>query len=180
MFSIPPTPENVSSWRDLADQLTPEQITELEESERRYRAYAVTEPSWCTWIPRTEADIASTLLEFARARVADTLNDVLIGEVALPAGASPDVWQNYVPSRPSNAVLPYRVLLGEARGIPGLDVVSVQASAIQFSDGRIDDGSVHEPPHVYLRDEALSTAQARELATVLVEAADQADRWAAE
>ena len=39
-----------------------------------------------------------------------------------------------------------------------------KASAIQFADGRIDDGSVHEAPHVYLGDDALTSAQARELA----------------
>jgi hypothetical protein len=34
-------------------------------------------------------------------------------------------------------------------------------------DGHIDDGSVHEPPHVYLGDDALTSAQARELAAAL-------------
>jgi hypothetical protein len=69
------------------------------------------------------------------------------------------------------------VLLGEVRGINGVntDHVSVQPTAIQFSDGRIDDGSVHEPPHVYLADNALTTTQARELAALLIEAADVVD-----
>jgi len=35
--------------------------------------------------------------------------------------------------------------------------VSVQATAVQFADGRIDDGSVHEAPHVYLGDDALTS-----------------------
>jgi hypothetical protein len=56
--------------------------------------------------------------------------------------------------------------------------VSVQPTAIQFSDGRVDDGSVHEPPHVYLADNALTAAQARELAATLIEAADEVDGWA--
>ena len=34
--------------------------------------------------------------------------------------------------------------------------MSVQATAVQFADGRIDDGSVHEAPHVYLGDDALT------------------------
>jgi hypothetical protein len=59
-----------------------------------------------------------------------------------------------------------------------IDRVSVQATAVQLSDGRIDDGSVHEPPHVYLDDDALSSAQARALAAALIDAADEADRWA--
>jgi hypothetical protein len=95
-------------------------------------------------------------------------------DVPVPPGARPDDWQDDSP-------LPYRVLLGECRGINGLhvDVVNVQVSAIQFSDGRVDDGSVHEPPYVYLRDNALSAAQARELAALLIEAANQVDRWVA-
>ncbi len=77
--------------------------------------------------------------------------------------------------------LPYRILLGEVRGIDGVDTdhVSVQPSAVQFSDGRIDDGSVHEPRYVYLRDDALTTTQARELAATLIEPADEVDGWAA-
>jgi hypothetical protein len=72
------------------------------------------------------------------------------------------------------------VLLGEVRGIDGVDtdLVCVQVTAIQHADGRIDDG-MHEPPHVYLRDDALTATQARELAALLVEAADVIDGWLA-
>jgi hypothetical protein len=94
-------------------------------------------------------------------------------DVPVPAGARPDDWEDDSP-------FPYRVLLGECRGINGVntDHVSVQPTAIQFSDGRVDDGSVHEPPHVYLADNALSSSQARELAAVLIETADEVDGWA--
>ena len=76
--------------------------------------------------------------------------------------------------------LPYRILFGELRGVDGfhIDRVSVQPTAVQFADGRIDDGSVHEPPHVYLGDDGLTSLQARELAAVLLEAAAQLDGWA--
>ncbi len=69
-----------------------------------------------------------------------------IPDVPVPAGARPDAWHDDSP-------FPYRVLLGEVRGIDGVDtdLVRVQPTAIQFSDGRVDDGSAHEPPHVYLR-----------------------------
>jgi hypothetical protein len=92
----------------------------------------------------------------------------------IPAGFRADEWQNDTP-------LPYRVLFGELRGVEGVDInhVNVQPTAVQFSDGRIDDGSVHEPPHVYLWDDALTTKQARELAALLIEAADQIDGWLA-
>jgi hypothetical protein len=97
-----------------------------------------------------------------------------IPDVPVPPGARPDTWEDDTP-------LPYRVLLGEVRGIDGIDTdhVSVQPTAIQFADGRVDDGSVHEPPHVYLADNALTTTQARELAALLVATADEVDGWAA-
>jgi hypothetical protein len=83
-----------------------------------------------------------------------------------------DEWQNDSPT-------PYRILIGELRGIDGLDVdlVSVQATAVQYTDGRIDDGSVLEPPHVYLEDDALTSAQARALAVTLLETANGVDGW---
>ena len=63
------------------------------------------------------------------------------------------------------------------RGIDSLDVdhMAIQATAVQFSDGRIDDGNVHEP-HVYVDDLALSSQQARGLAAALLAIADEADR----
>jgi hypothetical protein len=97
-----------------------------------------------------------------------------ISDVPVPSDARPDTWQDDSPQ-------PYRVVFGELRAIDGIHVdrVSVQGTAIQFPDGRVDDGSQHEPPQVYLGDEALSVAQARALAAALVEAADEADGWAA-
>jgi hypothetical protein len=97
-----------------------------------------------------------------------------IPDVPVPPGARPDTWQDDSP-------LPYRVLLGEVRGIDGVDIdrVCVQPTAVQFSDGRVDDGSAHEPPQVYLNDYGLTSAQARELAAVLVDAADEVDGWLA-
>jgi hypothetical protein len=97
-----------------------------------------------------------------------------IPDVPAPAGARPDTWQEDVPQ-------PYRILLGDVRGIDGRDIdhVSVQPTAVQFSDGRVDDGSVHEPPHVYLCDDGLTAMQARDLAALLIAAADEVDRWAA-
>jgi hypothetical protein len=96
-------------------------------------------------------------------------------DVALPPGARA-LDQNWQGMRP----MPYRVLCGELRGVDGLNInrVSVQTTAIQLLDGRIDDGSLYEAPHVYLGDDALTSGQARELATALIEAADAADRWA--
>jgi hypothetical protein len=95
-------------------------------------------------------------------------------DVPAPFGARPDAWQDDVPQ-------PYRVLFGALRHVEGLDVdrVSVQPTAIQLSDGRVDDGSLYEPPLIYLSDDGLSTVEARDLAAALIEAADEVERWAA-
>jgi hypothetical protein len=88
-----------------------------------------------------------------------------IPDVPVPAGFRADGWQD--------DALPNRCLFGDLRTVDGLDVdcVSVQASAVQLADGRVDDGGLYEPPQVHLCDDALSTAQARQLAAVLIEAA---------
>jgi hypothetical protein len=73
------------------------------------------------------------------------------------------------------------VLYGVSRGITGRDDVIVGTTALQFSDGSVDDGSGHEDPHVYAEtnsDSGLSSGQARGLAAVLLEAAAEVDRWA--
>jgi hypothetical protein len=97
-----------------------------------------------------------------------------IPDVPVPPGARPDTWQDDSPQ-------PYRILLGDVRGIDGVDTdrLCVQPTAVQFADGRVDDGSVHEPPHVYLCDHAFTATQAREVAALLIAAADEVDGWAA-
>jgi hypothetical protein len=98
-----------------------------------------------------------------------------LADLPVPPGARPDAWQQDAPP-------PYRVQFGELRAIDGLDIdcVNVQATAVQLSDGRIDNGSVYEPPHVYLWDDGMSPAQARGAGRRTEQAADGADRWAAD
>lgn len=85
-------------------------------------------------------------------------------DLPIPAGFTADAWQDDAP-------MPYRILFGQLRNTGGVKHTTVQATAVQFTDGRIDDGSVHEPPRVYLGDDALTSAQARELAAALTETA---------
>jgi hypothetical protein len=79
-----------------------------------------------------------------------------------------------------NDPLPYRVVLGASRGVTDHNVV-VHTSAIQFADGRIDDGGIVAPSvrisHACFNGRGLSSTQARELAARLLEAADQIDGW---
>jgi hypothetical protein len=89
-----------------------------------------------------------------------------IPDVPVPPGARPDSWQDDSP-------LPYRFLFGVLRNTDGVEHTTVQATAVQYTDGRIDDGGVHEAPSVYLGDDGLSSSQARELAAALIETADE-------
>jgi hypothetical protein len=74
--------------------------------------------------------------------------------VPVPAGVTRvDDWQD-------DAAAPYRIVMGELRNTNGVEHTTVQATAVQYADGRIDDGSVHEPPCVYLGDDGLTSAQA--------------------
>jgi hypothetical protein len=81
--------ENASTWRDLADQLTPKQIAKLEDSERRYRGAALLPKPWWSTAPRSESEIACTLVKFARMYARESLNDVLFAEIASGLAACP-------------------------------------------------------------------------------------------
>jgi hypothetical protein len=162
-----PHDENATSWRDLMDQLTPEQIAKLEKSESRYRRMAVSEPAWCTWIPRTAADVASTVLSVARSYVADNLNDVLFAEIALPAGAVTALPWDSDGSRcfdgPSWCI--------ERNGID--PDIEVQIVGVQYADGRVERriavGEVHH-------DQPLTPFEGQQLCAVIAAAADEINR----
>lgn len=83
-----------------------------------------------------------------------------------PAGARAGDWHNADPQ-------PWRIVRTRVRRAGG---VPINASALQFEDGGIDCGSM-QPPQVWVDDRALSSGQARELAALLIEAADQVDGW---
>jgi hypothetical protein len=73
-----------------------------------------------------------------------------------------------------NDPLPYRIILGEDRGITN-HKMAVHTVAIQFADGRIAAGRIRAA--IVYSGQGLSSTQARELAAALLEAADQLDRW---
>lgn len=77
-----------------------------------------------------------------------------------------------------HSLQPYRVIFGRDREVTAHAAV-VGTNAVQFADGRIDDGRI-EPPNVIadVGSETLSSVQARELAALLIAAADEIDRWA--
>jgi hypothetical protein len=95
----------------------------------------------------------------------------MAASVPLPVGAVfANVWEVDDP-------LPLRLVTGPNRGVTGSDV-HVWTSAIQWADGGIAQQQP-EPPRVHIGGEIeLSSDQARELAAVLLDAADEIDRWA--
>jgi|SRR5271156_1068895 len=96
-------------------------------------------------------------------------------DVPLPAGARADLWLRGQ----------YRVIFKDRQlrleGDP-LKSPSICITAVQWADGKVDDGTTEEGPGVHVHsygDDGLSPGQARELAAMIVEAADELDRWTA-
>ena len=94
-------------------------------------------------------------------------------DVPMPAGARADLWLRGQ----------YRVIFRDRHlkleGDP-LKSPSVCITAVQWADGTVGDGSTEEGPAVHVHcfgDDGLTPAQARELAAMIVEAADELDRW---
>jgi hypothetical protein len=73
----PPTPDDTArTWRDLADQLTPEQIAILEDPERHRRDYGT---------PWSDSELLDIARRYARRNITD---EVLFGHIAPPADAT--------------------------------------------------------------------------------------------
>lgn len=92
-------------------------------------------------------------------------------DVPTPPGAEPDNWWDDDPQD-------FRVLYGVSRGVDDHKLI-VQTSALQYRDGSINTSD--DPPRVSVDihyDSGLSSSQARELASVLLEAAAEVDGWA--
>jgi hypothetical protein len=88
-------------------------------------------------------------------------------DIPLPAGAewADGTWEPEA----------YRIIQGAEQHIDGHDM-TLRTIACQLVDGRIDVGD--DPPHVVLEGAIwLTAAQARQLARLLVESAEQIDRW---
>jgi hypothetical protein len=93
----------------------------------------------------------------------------------LPAGAETRFdWESDEPPRQA-----YRVISGRTRKLKdGLG--EVETSALQYADGSIN--ATDDPPRISVTtytDDGLTSGEARELAAMLIEAADEVDRWAA-
>ena len=136
------------SWREVADQLTPEQSARFELLER-------------------SGDDPATLLSMARELATDNRTGVVVlsGEIASPGDAVHTYgWQTY-------GGRTWREFDGSRRHV-GSAVIRV--SGRQFSDGSCERWISLSATH----DEEFQAAQARELAAVLQAIADESDRLA--
>ena len=85
-------PENATSWRDLADELTPEQVEDLEDYDRKTNEFVA------ALIGPPPFDPREAVLRIARRYATENMMDALIGDVPTPAGADfVDTWQEGEP-----------------------------------------------------------------------------------
>lgn len=146
------TPDNTATtWRDLADQLTPEQIAWAEKLERD----ALGDP----------AEVAEVLLDAARDHARKNLTDrMAFGHLPLPAGAVEVQHWEEADGRW------HREFTGTERHHDrGLDVIICGAQQA--------DGSVQRHANVYASDSPpdCEPADLRAMAALLVDAADELD-----
>lgn len=171
-MTAPTTPDNTAqSWRDLADQLTPEQIARFERLEQRcesnaYNAFADER--------RAEliAEIRDGMLTEARWEAEQNLTDQhMFGHIPLPAGVSKaEHWEEGEDGQWT------RLLSASIRCVSrGGAESSVYISGVQASDGATE-WSLYA-----LADDKqpMTGAQAREYASLLLAAADDLDQLTA-
>jgi hypothetical protein len=142
----------ITTWRDLADQLTPEQICEIEYCEREQIPPGIASPEGHLNHARKLAE-----LNIARAMLAD---------MALPADAVGEVddWIDVDDGVYQRGWTAWTDPGGQ------VSVYGVQSS----------DGTVERDIIITVGDEPLSAEDARELAGALIDAAAELDRLAAQ
>ncbi|MDA2891259.1 hypothetical protein PDG61_10095 [Mycolicibacterium sp. BiH015] len=144
-----------TTWRDLADQLTPAQIEHAEHWEEVYRER-----------PASGVDAQQRLLEEAREHARKNLNDqVAFGHLPAPAGAR-RLW-HWEPVDESRWEREFEGTCHEFA-----EFLRVQIRGVQHSDGRIDRYAGADCD----TGDNLSPADLRGMAALLAEAADEIER----
>ena len=152
--------DNTATWRDLADQLTDDQVAELEACEK------------LTYPP--DASAPDQLLAGAQLRVRENEIQTLCADIPAPPDctAEPSRWLEW------DTGIYTRTYTRSRR--QSCDGFTVEILSSQFSDGRPVDRAIWfncEPLDSagHMRDD-LEADQARVFASLLVEAADELDR----
>ena len=148
------TDDTARTWRDLADQLTPAQVRTLDRIEADLLARDA---------PADQ--VAATLLDHARYHAQHNLCDTtMFGHLPTPTCAR---FLDHFEDQGTGSFL--RRFDGTVWDI---DDIQVEVIGIQHDDGTVERA-------VYVNGEELTAGQARELATALIAAADEAERLAA-
>lgn len=152
------TPDNTATtWRDLADQLTPEQIAQVEDFERAASHWPPAEDGH----PRSEG-----VLNVARKMAELNVAKMVLADVAPPTDAVVvHDWMEWGDGSYQ------RLFTSWSRKVGGGG--SVDVHGFQFNDGRVERLIAYTEG-----DESLTAEQARQLAATLAEAADVLDGWA--
>lgn len=146
-MTVQPHTNNAQTWRDLADQLTPRQIRDLDHWERS-----------------TPGDCRDYLISEARDYIeTNKRNAELSARIALPAGATADDWDSACLDG-----VPCRSLEWSRH-----DTAKVGVGVDGFQDAN---GEVSRRISIYLDNQDLDAGDARALAAKLVEAADVMER----
>lgn len=149
--------DNATTWRDLTDALTPQQIAYIELWEGR-----PDEPPHADGSPRTEAEHAAGLLFQARQFVGQNAAAALYADVAPPPddGEHHD-WEDGGDGRW------HRFFSGVSRTSGDVEVF---ITGFQYTDGSIERWVNTSAA------ESMSAADARQLAALLIEVADEVDK----
>lgn len=146
------THDDATDWRDLADQLTPTQVAELEYCEREN-----VPPGMGT--PRH-------FLNAARAMIRHNLVQAICADIAPPADAISDIgdWEHYGDNEYTRMYTAWRRTV---------DTIMLEVVGIQHSTGAVE-------RHISVyggSDDPISAEQARRHAAALLAAADALERF---
>lgn len=149
--------DNATTWRDLTDQLTPEQVRRFEHHER----LALNSIAAGRNPNETADDIARGFLTEARWEAEQNLTDAMISVPVPPGAESAEHWGDGADGWT-------RMLHGPSRVVEGFDA-TVYRTGLQTQDG-----AVTWSLYVHVADsDDMTAAQVRQLAAALVEAADE-------
>lgn len=158
IHTLPDKP--AETWRDLADQLTPQQIAELEYCEREQVPPGLTEPRH--------------FLNSARRMIEDNLRQIKNAGIAAPADAidEPSPWEDWDDERDA------RMYVAATIPVAGTNI-TVNVVGWQFDNGEIERSIAtwytQTPGRVGHDDESMTPDVARRYAAALIEAADALD-----
>jgi hypothetical protein len=151
--------DNATTWRDLSDLLVPSEVESLESLERDLQRVA----------RASDRSIAAVMLKAARDWATNHVVDAAYADVPVPAGASTDSsgWEQNLQRDGYSRSLVWRSY------DDGLDGITVDIDGRQECDGSFT-------RHVSLwgveEGGGLTSAVARDVAALLIEAADELDR----